>query len=316
MGIRQCRLCKARIHSGSAFCPYCGAVVRGRDSEGRDWTVEVSGHDADDVQKVANAMTSQMLENKSQPEPRIFLSYRRDDSEDVIGRVYDQLRIHFGSENVFKDVDSIRAGADFRDAILDALKASDYVLVAIGSEWLDQRSPDGARRLDEDGDYVRLEIETALKHGKRVIPVLIGDTQMPPAEALPEPIRHLAYRNATRVRPDPDFHNDMKRLIQALVVETVRSVALQAQPHQLAALPLHFLIVAIFGLLALTSIGGGIYAIARDSESDTQLTILGAELSTGHVGVALVGIGFIITFFTIRAVLKNQRDLAALPLDR
>ena len=202
---------------------------------------------------------------------------------------------------------------------MHSMRATTYWL-RLGTDWLDQRTPDGGRRIDEGDDFVRLEIESALRQGKRLIPVLLGDTEMPEAEALPEEIRDLAYRNARQVRPDPDFHNDIMRLILALEENTqaIRDEppAPMARPHQHAALPLHFLIVAIFGLLALTSIGGGIYAITRDSESDTKLKILGAELSTGHVGVALVGIGFIITFFTVRAVLKNQHDLAALPSDK
>lgn len=75
------------------------------------------------------------------------------------------------------------------------------------------------------------------------------------------------------------------------------------------------MIVVIFGLLALACVGGGVYAIFRSANADTTLDILGAHLSTGSVGVAFVGIGLIIGFFTVRAVLRNQRDLAALPPD-
>jgi hypothetical protein len=88
-----------------------------------------------------------------------------------------------------------------------------------------------------------------------------------------------------------------------------------AEPHMKAARALHILIVSIFGILALTCIGGGIYAIVVNSVSKTEIDIFGAQISTGHVGVALVGIGLVITFFTIRAVLTNLRELAELPLD-
>ena len=37
----------------------------------------------------------------------IFLSYRRKDSADVSGRIYDRLSIKYGKDQVFKDVDSI-----------------------------------------------------------------------------------------------------------------------------------------------------------------------------------------------------------------
>jgi hypothetical protein len=81
-------------------------------------------------------------------------------------------------------------------------------------------------------------------------------------------------------------------------------------------MPLHTLIVLTFGLLALASIAGGVVAIVRSAKSNTEFSLLGAKLSTGDVGVALVGIGLIIAYFTVRAVLKSARDLAALPLDK
>ena len=112
----------------------------------------------------------------------------------------------------------------------------------------------------------------------------------------------------------------MERLIAALEANTAALHARRAMPvlsaaHQTVAMPLHLLIVSVFGLLALVSIGGGIYAIAMRSTAQTTLTILGAELRTEHVGVALVGIGLIIAFLTVRSVLKSQHDLARFPLD-
>jgi hypothetical protein len=55
----------------------------------------------------------------SVPEPAaatgsIFISYRRDDSVDITGRIYDRLVQHFSRDTVFKDVDSIPLGIDFR----------------------------------------------------------------------------------------------------------------------------------------------------------------------------------------------------------
>jgi hypothetical protein len=40
---------------------------------------------------------------------KIFISYRRTDSQDVTGRIYDRLVAHFSQERVFKDVESIPA---------------------------------------------------------------------------------------------------------------------------------------------------------------------------------------------------------------
>gem|GEM_PF-1257998 len=46
--------------------------------------------------------------------PRIFISYRRVDSHIITGRVHDWLVFAFGEKNVFKDVDDIPPGMDFR----------------------------------------------------------------------------------------------------------------------------------------------------------------------------------------------------------
>jgi hypothetical protein len=88
---------------------------------------------------------------------------------------------------------------------------------------------------------------------------------------------------------------------------------LTAPSHQRAALPLHKLTMVIFGLLALVSISGGIVAIVFNAKSKTELAMFGVTFTTGHVGVALVGIGLITTFFTFRVILRNQHDLARLP---
>ena len=42
--------------------------------------------------------------------PKIFISYRRDDSAAQAGRLYDRLEGHFGQGQVFMDVDAIKPG--------------------------------------------------------------------------------------------------------------------------------------------------------------------------------------------------------------
>lgn len=85
--------------------------------------------------------------------------------------------------------------------------------------------------------------------------------------------------------------------------------------HQREAAKLHSLIVRIFGLLAFCCIVGGIIAIILNSKSETDFQIFGARFTTGDVGVALVGIGLLMTYFTVRAVLKSQKEIAALPVE-
>ena len=168
-------------------------------------------HQGDD-----NPSASFVNKEKRGASKKIFVSYRRSDSADIAGRIYDRLVQAFDKSSIFKDVDSIPAGLDFRDVLDDALRKCDVFLAIIGVQWLEARNADGRRRIDDPRDFVRIEVESALERGIPVIPVLVQGTSMPSASVLPLGIRDLAYRNALPVRPDPDFHTDMDRLIRKL----------------------------------------------------------------------------------------------------
>jgi hypothetical protein len=151
---------------------------------------------------------------KSEVMPAIFISYRREDSIDVTGRIYDRLCQHFGRQNVFKDVDSIPLGVDFRKHLGDSVGQCNVLLTIIGRQWLNGER--GHRRLDDVRDFVRIEMEAALKRDIPVVPVLVQGSSMPSLEDLPEVLQSLIYRNGIPVRPDPDFHQDMDRLIKGI----------------------------------------------------------------------------------------------------
>src|SRR5258708_6532552 len=108
----------------------------------------------------------------------IAISYRRADSDAIAGRIRDRLVSHFGSESVFMDVDSIPFGIDFREHIQETLAHNDILVAVIGPKWLGEGRTDGPRIMEET-DPVRIEIETALRNGNAVIPVLIGGANMP-----------------------------------------------------------------------------------------------------------------------------------------
>jgi hypothetical protein len=147
---------------------------------------------------------------------RIFISYRRSDSADVTGRIYDRLVTHFGEGSVFQDVEDIPLGMDFTEFIQDVVGKCDAFLAIIGDEWLSATDHAGGRRLDNPADNVRIEIQSALKRQIPLIPVLVRGAEMPTAQSLPASLGALATRNAIRVRPNPDFRSDMTRLIEGL----------------------------------------------------------------------------------------------------
>jgi Tol biopolymer transport system component len=148
--------------------------------------------------------------------PGIFISYRRTDNPDAVGRIYDRLASEFGKSRVFKDVDSIPLGQDFRSHLNDIVGNCVAVLAIIGPKWTDIRSETGQRRLDDPDDFVRIELEAALARNVPVVPVLVGHAVMPATGQLPASLSTLAFRQSIDVRPDPDFHNDATRLVAAL----------------------------------------------------------------------------------------------------
>jgi hypothetical protein len=146
---------------------------------------------------------------------RVFICYRRGDSQVVAGRVYDWLEREFGSDNIFKDVESIPIGRDFRSVIQEAVARCGVLLALIGDRWVGEAGLEGARFHDPT-DYVRIEVETALGRQIPVIPLLVDEGELPRVDQLPESLQALIYRNGMRVRPDPDFRSDMARLVKAL----------------------------------------------------------------------------------------------------
>lgn len=169
--------------------------------------------------------TSVRLQDYARPPmPKIFISYRRDDSAGHAGRLYDRLDGHFGQSQVFMDVDAIRPGLNFVDVVERAVGVCDRLIAVIGREWLWASDTTGVRRLEVPEDLVRLEISTALKRDIQVIPVLVQGAQMPRAVDLPEDLKELALRNALEVS-DAHFRTDVDHLIDELESPTFERLA-------------------------------------------------------------------------------------------
>jgi len=159
---------------------------------------------------------------------KIFLSYRRQDSAGVAGRIYDRLRAHFGDGAVFVDIDNIPFGVDFREHIDSAVGQCDVVVAVIGRHWAGETNAD--RRIDDPRDFVRIEIESALKRDIPVIPILIDRTSMPTEAELPSSIAGLTYRNAIEMDLGRDFNHHVERLVQGIDFHLKRTTPAAASP--------------------------------------------------------------------------------------
>jgi hypothetical protein len=166
---------------------------------------------------------------------KIFISYRREDSAGYAHAIHSQLVQHFSKDQVFMDVDTVEPGVDFVRAIEKAVGECDVLVALIGERWLGGE-PGVASRLDNEKDYVRLEVSTALARDIRVIPVLVDGMTMPRAETLPDSLKPLSRRNAIEIS-NTRFNYDVEQLMTAVrkildATEPAPSRPKRRQPRQ------------------------------------------------------------------------------------
>lgn len=128
--------------------------------------------------------------------------------------VYERLRGEFGSDNVFIDLEGLDYGVDFVEVLDEQLENCRVMLALIGPDWMGGNAATG-RRLDDENDFVRVELRTALARAIRVVPVLINGAVMPRSDELPDDLRSLARRHALEL-DFRRFDGDIGRLVSAL----------------------------------------------------------------------------------------------------
>jgi hypothetical protein len=152
---------------------------------------------------------------------RVFISYRREDSADAAGRVYDRLSKWLSESKVFFDVSAIHGGEDFEQKIAFEIGRSDAALIFIGKKWLEPAQPSGKVRIWEADDHVRAEVRAALARPTIVLPVLVAGARMPDPKQLPEDIRAITTKNALPLRHE-SFDDDTENIVRALGGRTSR----------------------------------------------------------------------------------------------
>jgi hypothetical protein len=145
----------------------------------------------------------------------IFISYRRETTAGEARALFSSLVARLGQDSVFMDVDGIDLGRDFRNVLRERIGSCDLVLVLIGRDWAHVKDEQGRIRLEDPDDFVRLEIESALKRDIVVTPVLVQGAYMPAAEQLPVEIRDITYRNGFELGHNR-WESDVQEMIRRL----------------------------------------------------------------------------------------------------
>jgi len=159
-----------------------------------------------------------MLLPLQKQQQRIFISYRRDDTQWVAARLADTLGGYFGEERIFRDIEGISGGADFGVVITETVNRADAVIVLIGKRWLNACDETGQQRLKDSEDWVAQEIAAALKQKVPVYPVLVDDVSMPRSEDLPEVIKPLARYHAVSIS-DRNWSRDVDQLAKIISLD-------------------------------------------------------------------------------------------------
>lgn len=206
-------------------------------------------------------MSAASGQSASVPVPKVFISYRREETAAHAGRVHDAMVAEFGERNVFIDVD-LAPGIDFVERITEVVAFCHVLIVVMGPRWASVTDEDGGLRIADPEDFVRLEVETALERPDvTVIPVLVSGARMPDREHLPAEVRAITRRNALELS-DQRWRYDVGRLMSRLeellagttaVAEPVVRRPSAVEPAPIRLLPEGIAVAAVAGI-----IGGGL----------------------------------------------------------
>ncbi|RLL65772.1 toll/interleukin-1 receptor domain-containing protein [Streptomyces sp. Z26] len=153
----------------------------------------------------------------------VFINYRTVDEASSAALIADKLAQRFGTDSVFRDHKSIKAGERFPEKLLIGVRRSSALIAVIGPDWTSARNARGERFLDNEDDWTRREIVEALRCGVHVIPVLVAPRTTPLTEVeLPEALHDLVQRQYRKFNArtfDTDINtlgNDLAELVPRL----------------------------------------------------------------------------------------------------
>jgi hypothetical protein len=254
-------------------------------------------------------------------EPKLFISYRREETAGHAGRLYDAVSARFGDHNVFMDID-LPPGIDFVERIRQAVGACHVLLVIVGPHWATLKAEEGTPRLADPDDFVRLEVESALRRPDlTVIPVLVAGARMPEPEDLPEGIRPLARRNALEMS-DLRWRFDLGRLMEILethladvtgVHPTAEPVAEATKPARIPSVP-QLLLTGVIAAGIAGALGRLVgQAIPTGEQSEVAAQIAGNVLRRAEIW-SVVGVTAAVWITLVRGESRQLASRALLGL--
>jgi TIR domain len=163
---------------------------------------------------------------------KIVISYRRKDTRIATLWIAQHLAEQFGKSNIFIDIDSIPIGRNFLDHLRIVLDDANILVAVIGENWM-EKDDVGNYRIQDEGDFVRLELATALAKKIPVIPLLIDGAPLPKASQLPVDVKDLLFHQALQLNTN-EMKSHMGRLTNNLnrLMEEEATAAKRAAEEQ------------------------------------------------------------------------------------
>jgi hypothetical protein len=146
---------------------------------------------------------------------KLFISYRREDTQRFARRLQKTLDEEFSNEGVFLDEGGISGGKDYVEVIRSSIKNAYVFIPIIGEKWLKISGDSGKPRINEKKDVLHREIALALKKEIAIVPILYQDAKMPSARNLHKDIKELARFQGIRIRYR-SFDDDILELFNCL----------------------------------------------------------------------------------------------------
>ena len=220
---------------------------------------------------------------------KVFISYRRDDSGFATDRIHEACKAYVDDPaDIFMDIDGIPPGADFVEFLERKVAECDMLFAVIGRDWMTITNPKtGGPRIQDPDDFVHIEIASALRRGIPVVPLLVGEAELPKASDLPDDLKTLTRRNA-RTLDRLSFESQIDDLMRSLgFSRTGAAAAIQSKPGPpVLAIGLSVLAVAVLALGAFvlnnTFTGGDVVEVDTPETAD-----LDGSLRTPKLGLRM-----------------------------
>ncbi len=160
---------------------------------------------------------------------KLFINYRRDDEFSFVESLHLRLQARYGEKNVFMDVEKLPLFSRFDTYIVERVREADILVVVIGPHWVETLS---RRAALGETDFVKLEIEEALRNQKVIAPICIADTSFPSESILPESLKPIARLNAAMIKTQAELRQQFDAICRRFdqLIEEKRKSESAAQP--------------------------------------------------------------------------------------